>query len=278
MAQTALRPPEIDDKSVVALTERGERALHEGSTTLSAPELEALVLVDGHSNVAQVLARMPEPARPQLRGALASLMTHGYLSIAADPFGDVIDAGDFFTSAARDTPDASADDHAKADAATEFLRQNGYCVNFARRAPLRKPSAEHPLTVLVIDDDPEIGRLLGRYLKLEGIASRTAGNPEQIVAELRRAPLPDLVLLDIHLPAIDGHTVLDRIRQHPVLKRLPVVVLTGIATREVVLKSLLHGADGHITKPFRIHALVRAVKAALGLPFNPNEEDFDLSL
>lgn len=67
-------------------------------------------------------------------------------------------------------------------------------------------------------------------------------------------------------------------RAHPVLKCVPVIMFTATATREVVLKSLLHHADGHITKPFRIHALVRAVKAALGLRFDPNAEDWDLSL
>lgn len=278
MVQVVPTPPHVDDDSIVALTERGERALHEGPTTLSALELEALVLIDGHSNVTRVLARMPEKARPQLRAAIVALTGHGYLSIAKDPFGDVIDAGDFFTSAARPTPAASADDHARADADTEFLRQNGYCVNFARRAEPRQATDTHPLTVLVIDDDPEISRLLGRYLKLEGIQTRTARNPEEIIAELRRAPMPDLVLLDVNLLVLDGYHVLDRIRQHPALKHMPVIMLTAIATREVVLKSLLHGADGHITKPFRIHALVRAVKAALGLKINPNEEEWDLSL
>jgi DNA-binding response OmpR family regulator len=55
-------------------------------------------------------------------------------------------------------------------------------------------------------------------------------------------------------------------------------MLTATATREVALRGILGGADGHVTKPFQIHPLVRAVKAVLGLKYDPREQDWDLSL
>jgi two-component system, OmpR family, response regulator len=68
------------------------------------------------------------------------------------------------------------------------------------------------------------------------------------------------------LPDADGFDILLRVRQHPVLKDVPVIMLTGKATREAVLKGIAAGADGYITKPFEPHALLRAVRTVLGLP------------
>ncbi len=107
--------------------------------------------------------------------------------------------------------------------------------------------------------------MLQIFLKLEGFETRTASNRDEIVAALRAPPLPDLVLLDIRLPDINGFDVLARMRQHPAMKMLPVIVLTAEATREAVLKGLVGGADGFVTKPFQIDRLVKAVNTVLGL-------------
>jgi two-component system OmpR family response regulator len=127
------------------------------------------------------------------------------------------------------------------------------------------------LSVLVIEDDPHLAGLLKHVLTAEGFEVRTAGNREEIVAQMRRPPLPDLVLLDVVLPDANGFDVLLRIRQHPALKTIPVVMLTAQATRDAVLKGLSGGADGYITKPFRIEVLAKAVAAVLGLPGHEDE-------
>jgi DNA-binding response OmpR family regulator len=75
-----------------------------------------------------------------------------------------------------------------------------------------------------------------------------------------------LVLLDVMLPDADGFEVLLKMRQHPALKVVPVVMLTAKATRDAVLQGLSGGADGYITKPFDVEVLVKAVKTVLGLP------------
>jgi two-component system OmpR family response regulator len=80
-----------------------------------------------------------------------------------------------------------------------------------------------------------------------------------------RQPLPDLILLDVNLPDVNGFDILAKMRQHPVLKIIPVVMLTAEATRESVLKGLQGGADGYVTKPFEPDLLVNAVKAVLGI-------------
>jgi two-component system OmpR family response regulator len=68
------------------------------------------------------------------------------------------------------------------------------------------------------------------------------------------------------LPDADGFDILARVRQHPVLKEVPVLLLTGRATREAVLQGLTLGADGYLTKPFEPDALLHAVRTVLGLP------------
>ena len=85
------------------------------------------------------------------------------------------------------------------------------------------------------------------------------------MARLRTPPAPDLVILDVGLPDINGFDVLQRLKAHPVLKAVPVILLTAEATRESVMRGLVLGADAYITKPFERSALRDGVRAVLGL-------------
>jgi CheY-like chemotaxis protein len=262
--------PALDDDDILALTIEGERDLREPGTKLTAQQLELLILIDSHSTAAQVIRRVREANRGQARDNLAALIGRGHVKVTG-PNTNYIDPGDYFSSHR-----AQAEVLAEADA--QFLQTNGYCINMARRGKGRQPADRKDLSVLVIDDDPDIGMLLGRYLKLEGLNTRMAASQAEIEAELNRPRVPSLVLLDVGLKDMDGFHVLAKIRSHPRLVRLPVIMLTATATREVALKGIVGGADGHVTKPFQIHPLVRAVKAVLGLEYDPNEQDWDLSL
>ncbi|HEX5286259.1 MAG TPA: response regulator, partial [Polaromonas sp.] len=92
-----------------------------------------------------------------------------------------------------------------------------------------------------------------------------AGCRAEIVAEIRKPPIPDLVLLDVMMPDADGFDILLRIRSHPALKDVPVIMLTAKASREAVLKGLAGGADGYITKPVETESLLQAVRTVVGL-------------
>ena len=274
-------PEPLDDSTILVLTREGENELHEAGTQLSPTQLEALVLIDGHASLAEVVKRAPASQQEAVRTSLRELVDKGFVSGLAQLQADGLDPGDFFTSL-RSRPRTVEPGHeAEAEAAANerFLHENGYCVNVARRPKAKRTRAKgsRPM-VLVIDDDPDICGLLQMYLKLEGFDSHAAGNREEILAELRRVPLPDVVILDVHLPDADGFDILHRMREHPALKGLPILMLTGEATREAVLKGILGGADGFITKPFDIHHLVRAVKTVLGLLEGPVGQDWDYSL
>ena len=274
-------PEQPDDGTILVLTREGENELHEAGTQLSPTQLEALVLIDGHASLAEVVKRAPASQQQAVRASLLELVDKGFVGGMDQLHADGFDPGDFFTSDSTRPRAAEPGHEAEAEAAANerFLRENGYCVNVARRPAARRAraAAGRPM-VLVIDDNPDICGLLQTYFKLEGFDSRAAGNREEILAELRRAPLPDAVILDVHLPDADGFDILHRMREHPVLRSIPILMLTGEATREAVLKGILGGADGFVTKPFDIHHLVRAVRAVLGLLEGRGGQDWDYSL
>ncbi|MBE0615455.1 MAG: response regulator [Burkholderiales bacterium] len=257
----------MHDEDVFALTAKGRNELGGSATSLAPAELEVLVLIDGKSTLAQTAARVRSIGKEAAAGIVDRLLRHELIEIAKNQAGS-FDLVDFFQSAEILPPSSAATVKAKKEAAATatLLQERGYLVRIARRAGAEKP-AEDPrtLSVLVVEDEQYLAKLLKSVLANEGFDVRTAKSREEIVAELRRPPRPDLVLLDVMLPDIDGFEVLLRIRQHPVLKTVPVVMLTAKATRDAVLKGLAGGADGYITKPFEIPVLVKAVKVVLGL-------------
>jgi Response regulator containing a CheY-like receiver domain and an HD-GYP domain len=121
-------------------------------------------------------------------------------------------------------------------------------------------------TVLVIDDDEQIRRLIVRLLGPLGYRLLEATSGEEGLDKLREAP-PDLVLLDMHLPGKSGHELLAEIRADPRTRLIPVVMITGAATHERKLKAIEAGVTDFITKPFSPEELVARVRALLELKF-----------
>lgn len=114
--------------------------------------------------------------------------------------------------------------------------------------------------ILVIDDDPAITSLLKRGLAYEGFSVEVAKSGEAGLTLARQFP-PDLVILDIMMPGLDGYEVLQRLRAGD--SRLPVIFLTARdATSDQVL-GLEAGADDYITKPFTFEVLLARVHALL---------------
>jgi two-component system OmpR family response regulator len=272
--------PGPDDRVALTLTKRGEQALLEPGTTLTPVQLQALVLIGGGSTVSTILKRAPQSISPDaLRASLNELIERKYISDSAGLSDNIIDPGDFFVlgkfSAAA--PDVDERVNARVDADAEFLRQNGYYVNLVRKSAVQPGrAAGKKISVLVIEDDPDILKVLQLFLKLEGHETRTATNRDEVVAAFRASPLPDLVLLDVRLPDVNGFDILTRIRQYPAMKSLPVIMLTAEATREAVLRGLMGGADGYVTKPFQVDRLVKAVNTVLGLKQGPENQDLTL--
>jgi two-component system, OmpR family, response regulator len=252
-------------EDVYAITDRGTNELKGGATTLTAHDLEVLVLVDGRRNGSAIASLAKAADASQVEAVLRKLVAGGFIRTAQPTPNEGFDY--FFSSApSASEPSGEAMRRAAQEAASgaAALRQNGYYVSIARRAKATTTQAARRLTVLVIEDEPLVATFLKVVVETEGHVVRMAANREAIVAQLRQAPLPDIVILDLMLPDISGFEVLQRMKSHPALAEVPVVIVTGQATRESVVSGLAFGADGYFTKPFEIDVLLRGMKAVLG--------------
>lgn len=121
---------------------------------------------------------------------------------------------------------------------------------------------EHPgysPKVLVVDDEPRYRRLIVTNLKLAGY--QTVEAPDGTVAlELLATHDPDVVLLDLRLPDLDGYEVCRRIRHR---SRVPIVMVTAMDTEAATIQGLDFGADDYVVKPFRPEELLARIRAVL---------------
>ena len=119
--------------------------------------------------------------------------------------------------------------------------------------------------VLVVEDENHIQRLIKIVLEKAGFAVETASNGEQALQKLHGEDYqPDLVLLDILMPGIDGLQVLKSIKENASTTAIPVVMLTALAQENVVVQGIKLGAKDYIRKPFHPQALVARVQDILG--------------
>ena len=120
-------------------------------------------------------------------------------------------------------------------------------------------------SILIVDDEPNILLSLQFLMKKAGYDVRTATDGEQALAEIARAK-PDLVLLDVMMPKLDGFTVCQRIRATPEWHDVRVIMLTARGRDIEREKGLALGADDYITKPFSTKDVIDRVAAALDKP------------
>jgi chemotaxis family two-component system response regulator Rcp1 len=127
---------------------------------------------------------------------------------------------------------------------------------------------EREVTILLVEDNEGDVRLTREALHEGKVANRliVAADGVEALAVLRQtgahadAPRPDLILLDLNLPRMDGREVLSQIKQDPVLRRIPVVVLTTSKAEEDIVRSYNLYANCYITKPVDFDKFVSVVK------------------
>ncbi|MBF5041270.1 response regulator [Aggregicoccus sp. 17bor-14] len=118
-----------------------------------------------------------------------------------------------------------------------------------------------PSTVLVVDDDPDILEALSEILEAEGFEIRRARNGKEALERLE-PDAPQLILLDLMMPVMDGWEFAQRMRQRPPeIARIPIIVLS--ADRNVGSKATDLGAVGHLAKPFELNDLLELVRRSL---------------
>ena len=117
--------------------------------------------------------------------------------------------------------------------------------------------------ILVVDDQEDNRRILRDLLTASGFEVIEAKTGEESVA-LAEAQIPDLILMDIQLPGIDGYEATRQIKAKPALSATPLIVVTSYALSGDEAKAFAAGADAYVSKPFSPRALLAKVREFLG--------------
>jgi CheY-like chemotaxis protein len=110
-----------------------------------------------------------------------------------------------------------------------------------------------PARILLVDDEPDNLELLGIILAHEGFVTQSAGSGVEALASVAMAR-PDLILLDVMMPGMDGFEVVSALKGNPLTRGIPVIMVTALDTRNARKLARNVGAEGFITKPLdRVH-------------------------
>jgi two-component system KDP operon response regulator KdpE len=126
--------------------------------------------------------------------------------------------------------------------------------------------------ILVVDDEPQITRVLKTTLSSQGYGVRTASDGDEAI-QMMRDWAPDLVITDLRMPNLGG---LELCRQIRAKSRIPIIVLSVKGEERIKVEALDAGADDYITKPFGVRELLARVRAALRRAAAPEEPESPL--
>jgi CheY-like chemotaxis protein len=137
----------------------------------------------------------------------------------------------------------------------ELLEESGGGARGARSGASRK--------VLLVDDEDSLRKVLKDLLERDGYDVSEARDGVQALDQVDRVG-PDIVVLDLNLPALDGYGVLSQLRSRPATASIPVIVLTAKGDEDNEVRVFELGADDFLQKPFRARALSARLEAVLG--------------
>lgn len=116
--------------------------------------------------------------------------------------------------------------------------------------------------ILVVDDEPDLVELLSFNLRIAGYQVISAGDGPTAIA-LARQELPDLILLDLLLPELDGISVCEILRRSPDTATIPIIMLTAWNSDLSRIVGMAMGANAYLTKPFKMRAILGSVRFLL---------------
>ncbi len=134
-------------------------------------------------------------------------------------------------------------------------------------------TAKKKVRILVADDEPDLLGIMRETLEREGFEVATAEDGLQALQNIRRSP-PDIAVLDLRMPKLDGFSVCQKLREDPLYEHLPVIILSASGTRDSKVTGLNLGADDFITKPVDVPELLARIRmiikrSRLGLDASP---------
>jgi len=259
----------IDLNQTFSVTKLGSLQLTGAKTALLSDELQMLVLLSGPMQLRKLGSLLAGSADRPLADTAGALWERGLILPVEDCAGKDDGSIDFYA------PDLALDPHSRAietekselTKARAELKRRGFYVSIARRAARKvRPVNGSSYHVLLIEDDPLLARMYGHLLAMMGCQTSTAGNRSEIEASVTGRLRPDLVLLDLNLPDIDGFDALDWLSRHERLGCTPVLVASADTSREAIVRAIALGADGYITKPIVVDSFIDSIRAILGMP------------
>lgn len=278
--------------TVFTRTQKGNSELKSTPGALGPQLRNLLNRVDGKSTVDQILEKLGRVDTAKLAEAFHLLLKEGYIAPAAAPVkpapaapapakpapakpapppGDPITLD--FTRQLDDAPapPPSAEQKQEAEVLTvagmRTLKSAGYYVNILSKPGLLQPprSGGKKYTVLILEDDKASALVVARTLMVADFDVRSAETRDTALAELKKVPLPDAIVLNPNLKDINGLDLLSRLQQHQFYCSVPVIIITAGLNHEDVVDALARGASGYMTKPFKPEGLLDTVRAVLGL-------------
>ena len=256
-------------------TAKGKAELAAKPGKLSTGLKTLLGMVGDKATLAYLEIKLPQVPAEKIKAAIDRLVSDGYLQRIADapppkapaPVDNDLDFTRFIN---RPVKEPTLQQKQQAEATMAGIRpskKSGYHVSIINRPAKRiAPHAggdKH--TVLLIDADDANALVMARALLLAKFDTRAAGKRDEIIAELNKKPPADVITMDVALPDVGGLELLGRLREHPIYKTTPIIVMTATKERDDVVAALSYGASGYMSKPFKPEALLESVRAVLGL-------------
>lgn len=133
------------------------------------------------------------------------------------------------------------------------------------------PARSQPPVVLIVDDEPAIRSLVQTNLEHIGVRVVEAADGEAGLQAVETEH-PDLVILDVMMPLLDGFEVLKRLRADAATRKLPVILLTAKSRDDDIYRGWQTGADSYLTKPFSPLELITLVRRLLAVDNAPNPD------
>jgi CheY-like chemotaxis protein len=124
------------------------------------------------------------------------------------------------------------------------------------------PEPNRPLKVLIVDDEEDVRGSLGEFLGDQGYAVVEAGDGEEALAKAFTEK-PDLILLDLRLPKVDGYQVCQTLKGNPITAVVPIIMITALNATPQKIKGMEFGADDYVEKPFDLDELAARIKMVM---------------
>jgi two-component system, OmpR family, response regulator len=244
------------------LTRLGRDAWEREDLAVPADYRRMLWVMDFHGHAGVLRDLLQRYPRDVLDAWLAEMEELGLI----EPVPEGEAAPGFDLRAADRTLALSATGVAQAaESASGALARTGAYVAANRivgRPAVRKPVAD--CVVLIVEDDPDQLALADLRVSMAGYLVRVATSVNGFLHSILEQGAPDVLLLDVMLPDGDGFAVLARMRRHPVLGSLPIVMLTARNDPADIGKGLILGADAYVTKPYTKNILADVIRRVLG--------------